>query len=79
MKKGKNETPKSRLGDKSPRGSILEKPMLLNQGKLASFPKPQFTTIEEELSHLPYKENVARLKLLIILIGSSSSCKTNWY
>jgi len=58
MKKGKIETPRSRLSDRSPRGSILEKPMLVNQGKLTSFPKPQFSTIEEELSHLPYKENV---------------------
>jgi len=69
MRKGKIETPLSRLSERSPRGSVLEKPMLINQGKLTSFPKPQYNTIEEELSHLPYKENVNSVSIYIFIIS----------
>ncbi len=58
MKKGKNDTPKSQKGEKSPRSSALEKPFLLTSGKITPTPKMQIGTIEEELINLPFKENV---------------------
>ena len=54
----KIDTSQSRVSERSPRGSISEKTPLVNMSKLTAFPKPHGATIDEELSHLPYKENV---------------------
>lgn len=59
MKKMKIDTNQSRgVSERSPRGSISEKSPLINMSKLGAFTKPHGATIDEELSHLPYKDNV---------------------
>jgi len=45
------------MSERSPRGSVFEKPPQFSQVKAAPLVKSQFNAIEEELAHLPYKEN----------------------
>ena len=34
--------------------------------KLTAFPKPQFGTGEEEIAHLPFKENVIKQRYIVL-------------
>jgi len=59
MKKGNVQPLNPRINEKSPRGSIMEKPPQFTQVKAPPLVKSQFNNaIEEDLAHLPYKENV---------------------
>lgn len=57
MKKGSIQPLNPRMSERSPRGSVFEKPPQFSQTKPAPLAKSQFNAIEEELAHLPYKEN----------------------
>ena len=59
----------------------MEKPPQFTQVKAPPLVKSQFNNaIEEDLAHLPYKENVpCFVNFISILSGGSIFSKANWY